>query len=102
VADVPVGAFLSGGLDSATIVALMSRHTDKPVETFSVGFGDIIDELPFARLVAEQYRTHHHELQARIPVADTIERMADVYDEPLADSSNVPSYCIAEFARRNV
>jgi asparagine synthase (glutamine-hydrolysing) len=102
VADVPVGAFLSGGLDSATVVALMSRHNDKPVETFSVGFGDVIDELPYARLIAEQYRTHHHELQARIPVAETIERMADVYDEPFADSSNVPSYCIAEFARRNV
>lgn len=102
VADVPLGAFLSGGIDSATIVALMSKQTNKPVETFSVGFGDMIDELPYAREVAQLYGTKHHELQVAIPVAETIERMADVFDEPFADSSNVPTYCIAEVARKHV
>jgi asparagine synthase (glutamine-hydrolysing) len=102
VADVPVGAFLSGGMDSATVVALMSRHTDRPIQTFSLGFGAVIDELPYAREVAAAYQTDHHELQARIPVADMVEHMADVYDEPLGDSSNVPTYCVAQAARQHV
>jgi len=99
VADVPVGAFLSGGLDSSTIVALMTRHTDQPVMTFSVGFGDLINELPYARAVAQTYHTSHHEIQlVEIPVAEMLERMAEVYDEPFADSSNIPTYLLAEFA----
>jgi asparagine synthase (glutamine-hydrolysing) len=102
VADVPVGAFLSGGLDSSTIVAHMAKHTTQPVKTFSVGFGDLIDELPYARQVAELYHTDHHEIQMSIPVAEMLERMADVYDEPLADSSNIPTYLVAEFARQHV
>jgi asparagine synthase (glutamine-hydrolysing) len=102
VADVPVGAFLSGGLDSSTVVALMTRHTSHPVATFSVGFGDLIDELPYARAVAEAYHTRHHEIQMDIPVGDMLDRMATVYDEPFADSSNIPTYLISEFARRHV
>lgn len=102
VADVPVGAFLSGGLDSSTIVALMTRHTQKPVMTFSVGFGDLINELPYARAVAQAYQTDHREIQMDILVGDMLERMAEVYDEPFADSSNIPTYLVSEFARRYV
>jgi asparagine synthase (glutamine-hydrolysing) len=102
VADVPVGAFLSGGLDSSTIVALMTREAERPIMTFSVGFGDQIDELPFARAVAARYGTDHHELQMEIPVGEMLERMALVYDEPFADSSNIPTYLLSEFARRSV
>ncbi|HEX7153262.1 MAG TPA: asparagine synthase (glutamine-hydrolyzing) [Thermoanaerobaculia bacterium] len=103
VADVTVGAFLSGGLDSSTIVALMQRHNERPIKTFAVGFGSIINELPYARAVATRYRTEHHEIDlAELPVAELVERLAGVYDEPFADSSNIPTYLICEFARRDV
>ncbi|HEY3083366.1 MAG TPA: asparagine synthase (glutamine-hydrolyzing) [Chloroflexota bacterium] len=102
VADVPVGAFLSGGLDSTTIVALMTEQTDHRVKTFSVGFGGLIDELPYARAVAETYRTEHHEIQMEIPVGEMLERMVEVYDEPLADSSNIPTYLVAQYASQRV
>lgn len=101
-ADVPVGAFLSGGLDSSTIVAEMSRHASSGVKTFSVGFGDLIDELPFARDVARACGTEHHELQMDIDVAAMLCRMTEVYDEPFGDSSNVPTFLVAEHARRSV
>jgi asparagine synthase (glutamine-hydrolysing) len=102
VADVPVGAFLSGGLDSSTITALMAMSAPQPVRTFAVGFGDLINELPFARAVAERYGTDHHEIQMNIDVAEMLERMAEVYDEPFADSSNIPTYLLSEFAHRHV
>ena len=102
VADVPVGAFLSGGLDSSTVVAMMAENTRQPVSTFSVGFGDLINELPYARAVANAYRTQHHEIQMDIPVGEMLERMAEVYDEPFGDSSNIPTYLIAQFARQHV
>lgn len=103
VADVPVGAFLSGGLDSASIVALMQQQSDVPVKTFSVGFGTEINELPFARAVADRYGTEHYEVDLGAPTAaGALERMAEVYDEPFADTSCIPTYLIAEFARRHV
>ncbi|MBI1176052.1 asparagine synthase (glutamine-hydrolyzing) [bacterium] len=102
VADVPVGAFLSGGLDSSTVVALMTKSATRSVATFSVGFGDLIDELPYARSVATQYGTQHHEIQMEIDVATLLERMASTYDEPFADSSNIPTFLISQFARRHV
>ncbi|QOV89438.1 asparagine synthase (glutamine-hydrolyzing) [Humisphaera borealis] len=120
VADVPVGAFLSGGLDSSTIVALMSdssktqasvRIPEEPdsgrlrsaVRTFAAGFGELIDELPFAREVAERYRTDHHESQIeRIDVAAELTTMATVYDEPFGDSSNIPTSLISRQARQGV
>lgn len=102
VADVPVGAFLSGGLDSSTIVALMTQHASQPVMTFSVGFGNLINELPYARAVADAYHTDHHQLQMDIRVGEMLERMVEVYDEPFADSSNIPTYLVAECARRHV
>ena len=102
VADVPIGAFLSGGLDSATTVAFMSRFSDHPIKTFSVGFGNLINELPYASAVAKLYKTEHHEIQMDVPVAEMLETMAKVYDEPFADSSNIPTYKIAEFASKSV
>jgi len=102
VADVPVGAFLSGGLDSSTVVALMTEHARQPVTTFSVGFGDLINELPYARAVADVYKTNHHELQMNIALDEMLLRMAEVYDEPFADSSNIPTYLMCGFARRTV
>jgi asparagine synthase (glutamine-hydrolysing) len=103
VADVPVGAFLSGGLDSTSIVAFMQGLNPRPVKTFSVGFGDEINELPYARAVARQYGTEHHEVDLGAPpVAELLERLAEVYDEPFADSSAVPTYLISRFARAYV
>jgi asparagine synthase (glutamine-hydrolysing) len=103
VADVPVGAFLSGGLDSTSIVALMEGLHPWPVQTFSVGFGDEINELPFARAVARRYETDHHEVDLGAPpVASLLDRMAEVYDEPFADSSSIPTYLISQFARGHV
>jgi asparagine synthase (glutamine-hydrolysing) len=103
IADVPVGAFLSGGLDSSTIVALMSEVASQPVKTFSVGFGALINELPYARAVADRYHTEHHEIDLGEPdVASLIERMVRVYDEPFADNSHIPTFLVSEFARRYV
>ena len=103
IADVPVGAFLSGGHDSSTVVALMQQQTTLPVKTFSVGFGDYINELPYARAVAELYRTDHHAVDMGTPpVAELLVRMADVYDEPFMDPSHIPTYLISQFARQHV
>ncbi len=103
VADVPVGAFLSGGHDSSTVVALMQRATNRPVQTFSVGFGESINELPYARAVAQRYGTEHRELDlAAPPVAALLERMAEVYDEPFMDPSHVPTFVVSQLAREKV
>lgn len=102
VADVPVGAFLSGGLDSSTVVAIASEYK-KGIETFSFGFGDDINELPFAKAVAERYGTVHHELNATdYNIADILLKMVDIYDEPFADSSNIPTYLISQFSGKNI
>lgn len=103
VADVPVGAFLSGGHDSSTIVALMAEHAGERVRTFSVGFGDWSNELPYARAVAAQYHTEHHDIDLGAPaVGALLERMAEVYDEPFMDPSHIPTFLISEYARRHV
>lgn len=103
VADVPVGAFLSGGHDSSTVVAFMHDLARHPVQTFSVGFGEHINELPYARQVAQQYQTAHYELDLGTPpVAELIEHMAAVYDEPFMDPSHVPTFLVAQFARAQV
>ena len=102
VSDVPIGAFLSGGLDSSTVIALMSEVSERPVKTFSVGFGDLINELPYAREIADRYQTEHHEIQMDISVGEMLEKMAKVYDEPFADSSNIPTYLLSQFAGKHV
>jgi asparagine synthase (glutamine-hydrolysing) len=102
-ADVPVGAFLSGGVDSSTIVALMQQQSSQRIKTFSVGFGRWINELPYARVIAKRYDTEHHEIDLGMPdVAALLDRMSLVYDEPFADTSNIPTFLVSEFARKEV
>jgi asparagine synthase (glutamine-hydrolysing) len=101
--DVPLGAFLSGGIDSSAVVAYMAQNSGRPVQTFSVGFeDDAFDERPFARMVAERYATDHTELLVEAPVADILPRLIWHYDEPFGDASAVPSYAIAQLTRKYV
>jgi len=103
VSDVPVGAFLSGGLDSSLVVALMSRVSDRPVRTFAVGFKErSYNELPWARKVAEQYGTQHHEVVVEPHIEDIIHELVDHFDEPFADSSAVAAYYVSEVAAKHV
>ncbi|HBU06924.1 MAG TPA: asparagine synthase (glutamine-hydrolyzing) [Candidatus Magasanikbacteria bacterium] len=101
VADVPVGVFLSGGLDSSTIVAVASKFKN-PLKTFSFGFGDLINELPFASEIAKKYSTEHTELRSDYNIAETFLKMNEVYDEPFADSSNIPTFLISREASKYV
>ncbi len=102
VADVPVGIFLSGGLDSSSIVAAASK-AGKKLKTFSFGFGDSINELPFARAIADKYQTEHTELFARdFDIPELLQQMTGIYDEPFADSSNIPTYLISKEAVKHV
>lgn len=96
--DVPVAAMLSGGIDSSAVVAYMSHISNKPIDTFSVGFKNAaINELPFARMVAQHYRTRHHELELSFShFTDTIQEIAQHYEEPFADTSAVPTWYIAQ------
>jgi len=101
--DVPFGAFLSGGIDSGIVVALMSSLLDHPVQTFSIGFEEQeYNELPFARMVAEKYKTDHHEFIVRADIAGILPKLVWHYDEPYADSSAVPTYYLAQMTRRHV
>jgi asparagine synthase (glutamine-hydrolysing) len=103
VSDVPLGAFLSGGIDSSAVVAYMAQETASPVRTFAVGFEEnAFDERPFARMVAEHYGTDHTELVVKAPVTDILPRLVWHYDEPFGDSSAVPSYAIAALTRQYV
>jgi asparagine synthase (glutamine-hydrolysing) len=103
VADVPLGALLSGGIDSSIVVALMAQASAEPVRTFTVGFSDArYDEREYARAVAGRYGTVHEELEIEADVAATLPRLAAAYDEPLGDEAAFPTYLIAEQARRHV
>ncbi|MDX6673204.1 MAG: hypothetical protein QOH11_622, partial [Solirubrobacteraceae bacterium] len=101
--DVPVGAFLSGGVDSSAVVAAMARQTSRPVRTFSIGF-DIagFDETRYAREVARAYGTEHHEFRVEAHATDLIAQLAWHYGEPFADPSALPSFELARLARRHV
>jgi asparagine synthase (glutamine-hydrolysing) len=103
IADVPLGAFLSGGIDSSTIVALMSQLMDEPVKTFSVGFeGAEYDETPYARIIAEKFETDHHEIFVDIDQIDLLPKIVYHFDEPLADPAAIPTLLISELARKKV
>ena len=106
ISDVPLGAFLSGGIDSTTLVALMSEHMSEPVKTFTIGFGGTVggfeDERPFARLAADRYGTDHHELEVRPNLEGVIEKIVTGFDEPFADDSSIPTYYISEMTRKHV
>ncbi len=103
IADVPLGAFLSGGVDSSAVVAMMSRRSAAPVNTCSIGFAERThDETRFAQQVADAYGTRHHVGHARVQDLDVIERLPLVYDEPFADSSAIPTLQLSELARQVV
>jgi asparagine synthase (glutamine-hydrolysing) len=103
ISDVPLGAFLSGGVDSSTVVALMAEAGNGPVKTFSIGFEEKeYDELPYARLVARQYATDHHEFIVRPDATAIFPQLVWHYNEPFADSSAIPTYYLSQLARRHV
>lgn len=103
VSDVPVGAFLSGGIDSSTVVAIMAHAVAAPIETFSVGFREeSYNELPYARRVAEWFGTVHHELVVEPEDLKILEDVLAAFDEPFADASAIPTYLVSRLARQFV
>jgi asparagine synthase (glutamine-hydrolysing) len=103
VADVPIGAFLSGGIDSSTVVALMAEASAAPVRTFSIGFEEPqFDERPYARLVARRYGTDHHEYVVQPTATEILPRLLWHYNEPYADASAIPTFHLAELTRSSV
>lgn len=103
ISDVPIGAFLSGGVDSSGIVACMSQHSSTPVTTCSIGFDEeAFNETEFAATVAKQYKTDHHEYSASQGVEQTLLRVMPFFDEPFADPSLVPTFLVCELAKQSV
>jgi len=103
ISDVPLGAFLSGGTDSSTIVALMARASSGPVKTFSIGFKkDDFNEATYARMVAEKFGTDHHEMILEPEVVQTVEHLTSSLEEPFGDSSMLPTYYVSQMARQHV
>ncbi len=103
ISDVPLGAFLSGGMDSSTVVAWMSRHSSQPVKTFSIGFNNAeFNELAYAREVAKYFKTDHHEEMVQADAFSLLPKILSSLDEPFADSSAIPTYLVSEFTRQKV
>jgi asparagine synthase (glutamine-hydrolysing) len=107
VSDVPIGAFLSGGIDSSAVLAFMASHSSGPVKTYSIGFDGgaaerYYNELDYARQVARQFGTDHHEILVRPDVVSLLPKLLWHMDEPIADSAFITTYLVAEFARRDV
>lgn len=102
VSDVPLGAFLSGGVDSSAVVAMMAGVSSEPVTTCSISFGDPkFNEAKYAEMVARRYHTHHQTEQVEPDSFDLVDRLAGVYDEPFADSSGMPTYRVCALARKH-
>lgn len=103
ISDVPLGAFLSGGVDSSGVVAMMAQASESPVKTCTIGFDDEkFNEADFAREIAEKYHTEHHEFTVHQNVADRLEHIVSFFDEPFADPSLVPTFFVSELARQAV
>jgi len=104
ISDVPLGAFLSGGIDSSAIVGLMASVMAKPVETFTIGFDDRdgFDERPFAAAVARRHRTNHHEFVVKPDAVDLVEKLVWHHDQPFGDSSAIPTYLLSEVTAQHV
>ncbi|MGH9433494.1 MAG: asparagine synthase (glutamine-hydrolyzing) [Terriglobia bacterium] len=103
ISDVPLGALLSGGVDSSVVVALMARASSRPVKTFSIGFSkQDFNESAYARRVAERFHTEHHELIVEPDISGTLEALTHGLEEPFADSSMIPTYHVSRLARQHV
>jgi len=103
IADVPLGAFLSGGIDSSSVVASMALQSPQPVKTFSIGFEEpAFNELPYAGLLARKYGTEHHAIVVRPGSIDLVSRLVRHFGEPFGDSSAIPTFIVSEFAARHV
>ncbi len=107
VSDVPIGAFLSGGVDSSAVVAAMARHSTQPIRTYAIGFEggaaeQLYNELPYARRVAQLFGTEHHEIVVKPDVVGLLPKLLWHLDEPVADSAFITTYLVSEFARRDV
>lgn len=103
ISDVPLGAFLSGGVDSSSVVAMMSKISNRPVKTFSIGFKEQdFDETKYAEIISKKYATEHHKLIVEPESIDLLPELVNLFDEPFADSSAVPMYYLSKFARENV
>ena len=103
ISDVPLGAFLSGGVDSSAVVAAMAQISSQQLQTFSIGFTDTkFNELEYARKVSKLYKTNHHEMILEPSSVNIIDDLINMYDEPFADSSAIPTYFVSKFAREHV
>ena len=103
ISDVPLGAFLSGGMDSSIVVGLMAKLSNAPVKTFSIGFAEKrYDELDYARAVARHFKTDHQEFVVRPNAVEIIPKLVWHYDEPFADSSAIPTYYVSQITRQHV
>ena len=107
VSDVPIGAFLSGGIDSSAVVGYMAKHSSQPIRTYAIGFEGgpaeaLYNELPYARRVAELFATEHHEIVVRPDVVSLLPRLLWHMDEPMADTAFITTYLVSEFARQDV
>ena len=103
ISDVPLGALLSGGIDSSTIVGLMSQLSNQPVKTFSIGFKEAaFNELPYARKISKKFKTDHTEFIVKPKAAEILPKLVYLYEEPYADSSALPTYYVSEQAKKYV